>query len=347
MMDLAKNVNVSDCLTRGFERMKALLFPFDLLRWITLGFCAWLIGAGQGGSVNLPDFKDFGGEESEEGLSVLDSLYILFWGEGSLSERLAAGFDVSPAMVQLFLWGGAFVVIIGIAITIIVAYFQARIRFVWLDNLLWKRSLIRVPYAQYKEQGGEFFKGKLIVDIGYYLLLLVAVSGCAVPFVLYLRESARVGDWGGMTGGMIAGIAVFLLFSLVNIFFMAYYKLACTFIPLIVCKKNMSFWQALGEFNNMLKQRLGQFVKFLLFSILLGIALGVLCVMLILCCCCLLLPLGMPIIGATMLLPWHVMMGYYTIEFFETLTGEPVVWVNEPEDPSCEPVMAELVEPGV
>jgi len=44
------NVSVGLPVGQAIERVKRVLFqPFDLGKWITIGFCAWLAYLGQGG----------------------------------------------------------------------------------------------------------------------------------------------------------------------------------------------------------------------------------------------------------------------------------------------------------
>ena len=327
--------------------MKALLFPFDLVRWVTLGFCSWVLLLGEqqnsGNMLNVSDLKDTGE------FDLLDSLHLLFWGEAALTERIAAVFGVSAEVVRWVLFGGSFLLAAGIVLWIVIAYFQARMTFVWLDDLLCRRALIREPYIRYKEQGGRYFKGKLLVDIAYWCVLLGAVAISLVPFVQYLKESARLGEWGGFDCGLAVGIGVVLVFVILYILFGIYYGLLFAFLPLIMYKKNCSFRTALREFNGLLNTRWTQFLKYILFLLLIHTAAGFLISGLICCSCCLLaLPLCLPVIGAVLLLPWNVFRSYFAIEFFETLTAEPSGGEEASSGaPAEEVVVAEIVEPGI
>src|ERR1017187_3296404 len=45
-----REINVTEPITPAYERVKLMLFsPFDLGKWFTLGFCAWLAGLGESG----------------------------------------------------------------------------------------------------------------------------------------------------------------------------------------------------------------------------------------------------------------------------------------------------------
>jgi hypothetical protein len=46
-----REISVTEPVSPALERVKAMLFkPFDLGKWFTIGFCAWLALLGEGGS---------------------------------------------------------------------------------------------------------------------------------------------------------------------------------------------------------------------------------------------------------------------------------------------------------
>ena len=45
-----REIGVTEPIAPAYERVKQMLFkPFDLTKWITIGFCAWLAGLGESG----------------------------------------------------------------------------------------------------------------------------------------------------------------------------------------------------------------------------------------------------------------------------------------------------------
>ena len=45
-----REISVVEPVSPALERVKQMLFkPFDLAKWITIGFCAWLAGLGESG----------------------------------------------------------------------------------------------------------------------------------------------------------------------------------------------------------------------------------------------------------------------------------------------------------
>ena len=175
-MFLAEKVHVSACINQAYARMKALLFPFNLQKWLTLGLCAWVLTLGEAGGGSGGRGFDKAFCETENNQTFLEMLNTIFWGEGSVFERFGKVFDTSTQTIQIIFWGAVLLLLVVITLSIVVAYFQGRLRFVWLDNLLNNRAQLQRVYREYEEQGVDFFKGKLFIDIWYYVHFIHA--GC-------------------------------------------------------------------------------------------------------------------------------------------------------------------------
>ena len=324
-MTLAEKVNVSACLSQAYARMKGLLFPFSLKKWITLGFCSWAVTLGESGS-NSGNWDKLGkttGMKNESGQTVLEMLNTIFWGDGSIFERIAGILQMQADTIQLIFHIGIAAAVFILLLAVVIAYFKGRMCFVWLDNLINNRAEVQNAYRKYEKPGVGFFKGKLYIDIWYYLISLLLWGITLCPGIQYLRESARMGEWGSFNSALASSMILGAVLAILNILVLFYLKLLFDFAPLIMYKEGLSFNEAWSAFNHMLFCRKIQFVKYYFFYWLVNLAAGVLLVLLLVCSCCILLfPLVLPVIGATMLLPWHVTGSYLTIEFYEVLTGE-------------------------
>ncbi len=324
-MMLAEKVNVSVCLNQAYARMKGLLFPFDIQRWLTLGLCAWILTLGESGGGSGNWGRNWGKNAGDGGVSqtVLEKLNTLFWGEGTVFERFAAVLEMESATIQIIFYGAVLFLLVILAIALVIAYFQGRMNFVWLDNLLNDRSRIQPAYREYEKPGVDFFKGKLCIDIWFYLINLLLFGVVLYPGYQYLKESARVGEWGSFTAAHGTFLVLLGLLIAANVLVSVYLALLFTFVPLIMYKTGLGFHDAWASFNNMLLNRKIQFIKYLFFNWIVDLAAGVLIGLIVLCSCCILaIPLMLPVIGSTMLLPWYVLRSYLAIEFYEVLTGE-------------------------
>ena len=323
---LAEKVNISACLNQAFARMKGLLFPFNLKKWLTLGLCAWVLGLGEYGgnsSNGISNFAEKTIKSIKGDRTLLEILNTLFWGEGTIFERIAGLLSAETAIIQFIALLLVCFSVIILALLVAIAYFKGRMIFVWLDNLLWNKAEIQPAYNDFRKQGIDFFKGKLFIDIWYYLLCLLLSSMALYPGLRYLRESARLGEWLDVDFSLAAGLVLLVMLGILNIPVLIYLGLLFTFTPLIMYKKGISFQEALSEFNSIFFSRKIQFLKYFCFNWIINIAAGTLTVLLICCSCCILaIPLALPVIGAAMLLPWHVIHSYLAIDFYEKLIGE-------------------------
>ena len=56
-----REISVTEPVSPALERVKTMLFkPFDLGKWFTIGFCAWLAALGEGGGSGMNFNNTFG-----------------------------------------------------------------------------------------------------------------------------------------------------------------------------------------------------------------------------------------------------------------------------------------------
>ena len=103
-----------DPLSRAVERMRQILFqPFDLVKWLVLGFSAWLAGlaSGAGGGTGASNFDsdewDRPGHVLREYGHVwdrlLDNVFLLpHIGSATVETRDAMGFRAIDNLIAIF-----------------------------------------------------------------------------------------------------------------------------------------------------------------------------------------------------------------------------------------------------
>jgi hypothetical protein len=56
-----REISVTEPLTLAYDRVKLILFqPFELGKWFTIGFCAWLAGLGERGGFHYSNHSHAG-----------------------------------------------------------------------------------------------------------------------------------------------------------------------------------------------------------------------------------------------------------------------------------------------
>ncbi|MDH3345827.1 MAG: hypothetical protein OEL75_01440, partial [Kiritimatiellaceae bacterium] len=128
----------------AWNKMVDVLFrPFDLGKWMVMGFCAFLAncgrqggGGGGGSGFNHGNHRSGGGGEE--------------WPE-------LADF-VSDIWIEYSHWiilGGCFVVVLIVGLTILVNWLNSRGQFMFLDNVLKNRGAVKEPWSAYRKEANS------------------------------------------------------------------------------------------------------------------------------------------------------------------------------------------------
>ncbi len=285
-------ISYLDPLTRAWNRMLVILFhPFDLVKWLVLGFSAWLAGlaSGGGGGGRLPAMDL---DELDDGFSGLSDA------AGSLSS-----FFASAVLLPLV----AFIVVVVVALVILLVWLSSRGKFIFLDNLVHNRAAIVEPWRRFARLGNSLFLWRLglgvvaLVVFGAVVLLMVGPAIALGGFEeLSFAAMLATGLLAGVGGILFAYVALFLESFVVPIMYR--YDLGATaawraFLPWL---SSQGLWFLLyGPFV---------LVLFMLFAVVFLVG----CV---LTCCIVLLPY----VGTVLLLPAIVTYRLLSVEFLAQL----------------------------
>ena len=182
-------VTIGEAVGAAWKRMVQVLFrPFDLTKWITWGFCIWVISCSSGGSGsgNFPTGKmsPSGSVHSDGAEGFWSKLDQLFNGtDGSFFDRMCRIFHWEPATVMLTLTLIAVLVLFCIAIAAVMLWLRGRFEFMWLHNTVRNCAEIEAPWREYRREGNSFFKGWFLISLTLVLasLFLAVLSLIPVP----------------------------------------------------------------------------------------------------------------------------------------------------------------------
>ena len=173
----------------AFELMKKILFqPFDLKKWLVIGFAAWLAnlggGGGGAGNFNYPDNR----EETQK-----------------LNE--AIGQIPQPVLIT----GICVLVCVVLLLIVLFAWLRARGRFIFVDCIVRNRAAIVEPWKEFRAEGNSFFLFSLLVVLAVFIAMVIAGLVLIVPFIPWHGQAQPgVAFWIGLSLFVFVAVCVAL-----------------------------------------------------------------------------------------------------------------------------------------
>jgi hypothetical protein len=288
------NVSVTIPVTQAIERVKLLLFrPFDLGKWFTIGFCAWLAHLGETG---FQARYNFGSPHSGEGQGVREVF------EHAREYVLANLFWILPLAAALFL--------IGLAIGVLFCWLRSRGQFMFLHCVALNQAEIGEPWHKFTREGNSLFLFRLGLAVAGMIPMLPLL-------VLVVVVIMRMADRGAPDApGMLTLIAAVFMLIAVGMAFFVIAKLTTDFAVPIMFLRGATCLESWKELLGLISCQVPGFVLYLLFQVVLAMAVGVIVVMAIFATCCIAGCLMiLPYLGAVVLLPVSIFKRSYSLHY--------------------------------
>jgi hypothetical protein len=290
-------VSVIDPISPAVERVKAMLFkPFDLGKWFTIGFCAWLayLGNGGGGGGGGPHWN----APHEQRTKIAEGI-------NSAKEYLLDNLCWIAPLIAILA-----VVIIGIGL--LVAWLNSRGKFMFLHCVATNKSEVKVPWHKFRKHGNSLFLFRIVLGIIGLAIAAVPILGIVLLIIMMVTEAAPVIVFVPIT--IILGLIVFVL----AIVMFLVRKFTFDFVAPIMFLQTASCVAGWREFLTILSVNKAGFALYILFQIVIAIAIGTIIFIgfCIGCCfCCASLLLFIPYIGTVILLPLLVFKRAYSLYY--------------------------------
>ncbi len=278
-------VSVIAPLGEAFDTVKRVLFrPFNALKWFGMGFTAWLAML----------YENFSGFLLNGCNSVGQDFFKTGWRWFQANALLS-----SATFLALF--------VLACSLLLVVAWVSARGRFMFLDNVVNNRGEVAAPWNRWSRQGNSYF----IFSILFGLALVVIVFLAGVVLVVAGPGAAGLG-WDmfmivAAALGLILAALALLCISCIYVF------LDDFVVPIMLCRA-CGVMEAWGVILELLAANIGVFVLYLLFKLVVVIAVGLGAALLLCATCCLAF---VPYIGTVIMLPFLVFMRSYPLHFLE------------------------------
>ncbi len=219
----------------AFELTNKILFqPFDLKKWLVIGFAAFLSGHLAGIGFNFP--SPFGNFQSHRATQDLIPDHLEQW---------------KP-------WLVAAVVVLAVlffAFVIALTWLKARGHFIFTDCIVRNQAAIAAPWREYRKEGNSYFLFLLAV---LFVILLLAGLILASAFGLgWLKHCA--GDRGSIAS---IGLIVFLFVFWVSI--VIFVSMATYFMVPVMYRKRCRAVEAFRDVTFLMFHHVGSFFFVLL-----------------------------------------------------------------------------------
>ncbi len=290
-----REMSVTLPVGQAMDRVKKVLFqPFDLGRWLIIGFCAWLAYLGEGGGFH--GGSNFGGHHGH--------------GASNIHHEFAQARDyvmhniawLAPLVIS--------VVLAGIAIWLVVMWLSSRGRFMFLHCVALSTAEVRVPWARYASEANSLFLFRLVVALISLMVMLPLVGGLILVIMrMVLREAVSI------EGLLVAAALVFVIIAFGTVFWIIGRLMKDFVVPLQYLRRArcLDAWRELLELS---RSNIGNLVLYFLFRIVLAVAITVVVVAAVLVTCCVAGCLfALPYLGTVFLLPILVFDRAYSLHY--------------------------------
>jgi len=313
----SQQVSVLEPIGAAFEKTKQILFqPFDLTKWFTLGFCAWLAmlgdkGGGGGGNFN---FQSPGSS-------------------GNFQQQFHAAKQEIINNLPIIIAIGISVMIIVLVLSFLFMWLRSRGQFMFLHGVARNVAEVVDPWHRYARQGNSLFLFRIILWLFGVIVGLAMVIPLIFIFIAFAETEFKIFAASGIIGVifLVPGLVCFgIVMSVINVVTKDFVVPIMYLQDCRVTDGWRGFWQ-LARVNKM------NFFLFLLVLLVLNIAIGIILMFIVLLtCCCAGCIFAIPYLGTVVLLPLYVWRRAYSALFLAQFGPEYDVF----------PKVAEVVVPA-
>lgn len=286
------NITYFEPFSRAWSRMKIALFkPFDLHKWLIIGFNAFLAGliggprsSGSSGWRADASFREFLGFPNKVWEWLMDH----------------PGWFIGIVFIGMFV----------IILVIILIWLSSRGTFMFLDNVVHDRAEVAKPWNRYRTEGNSLFLWRLV----FILICTLLFTSYIIFFFITASNLYKGSYYERVPVVFIVAIALLFILTAIVIGFISMFL--NSFVAPIMYKSNIKATQAWGSFLSLFKRYPFHFILYGLLVFVLGIlAVIFIAVAGLLTCCVGLLLLIIPYIGTVITLPIWYTFRAFSLEF--------------------------------
>jgi hypothetical protein len=296
----------------AFELMKKILFqPFDLKKWLIIGFAAFLASLSGGFSSSFNPFSRWSGQRDQK--------------------AIAESFREMPSVSHMEWWIIALFVVGGLiilAFIVAIMWLGARGRFVFTDCIVHNRGAIVAPWKEFRVQGNSFFLFSLLIAFVLIVVIVIGAVGLIMPFIPRgANTQPGLGFW--------IGLSLFAFFVLCLAFGWA---LLSQFMVPIMYRQRCLARHAFTQTASLITANVGPIVLYVLFFLVITVGAAMISCAATCVTCCI---AAIPYVGTVILLPIPVTLGVFSLLFLRQFGPDYDVWASF-TPPEFVPILSSL-----
>jgi len=284
--------------------VKTILFrPFDVGRWVMLGFIAFLANLGEGAFRFGSNFSNPWGNNE----AIFDGM------------REGVSWMMAHALVTAIILFVLFVLIL--ALVVLLMWLASRGTFVYIDCLATNRAQLVRPWKEHRELADSYFFWRLIFTLCSGFVSLLLAIPVIVSFVTILSSGEEIRPLRILfgTGILMVTVPLLIVLAFVNIFIHLTLR---EFVAPVQYLRRIRCSEAFRIVLGLMREAPVSFILYFLLKIVIAIVVGVgLFVLGCATCCVLFCCFGVPCIGelfaAILLLPLYVFIRSFPLFFLQ------------------------------
>ncbi|MEY2576308.1 MAG: hypothetical protein QOF80_1795 [Verrucomicrobiota bacterium] len=282
----------------ALEWMKAMLFrPFDLVRWLTIAFAAFISGS-WGSGANFRSNQ---------------------WGRGNWSYRMHRYDDFSDGTIPAWLIA---LIVVGVLLAIVLAFVwlwvTARGRFIFTDCIVKNRAAISEPWREYRREGNSFFLFSLVVGFGIVCLVALFIMVIVLPLGLFSHDHDAAINFG-------LALIPLISFGFIFVLLIVFGALISNLMVPVMYRRRCLAREAFVDVARLIFHNPAPFVLYVLFGIALAIGLALVGTVVMCATCCV---GGLPYISTVLLLPAIVWLAAFRLLFLRQFGDQYDAWAT-------------------
>lgn len=299
MNGTARKIEVFAPFSAALDLTKLILFqPFDIAKWLVIGFAAFLANLAGGGGGNGLNFNRHFPSGSD-------------WSFRSTSHDMIGSGSAMPAwLIPLIIGGGIFLLLLGI----VLLWVGSRGKFIFADCVVRNRAAIVEPWHEFRREGNSLFLFSLLVGLGVLIVLSLAGLPIWLPWVMHGAPPSGA--------GLVVGISFFGLVALV---ILIGWSLIASFMLPVMYRRRCSAAEGFQGALALVTAEPGPVILFVLFNFVLRLAFAMIACVLTCVTCCI---TAIPYVGTVILLPIFVFFMAYLLLFVRQFGPDYDVWAN-------------------